>query len=58
MNVYKSLETLSVFVIFMISLITFLIVLPFALLGAVLLYIFFKIGETVLHIPDDIKKYF
>lgn len=58
MNIYNSLETLSVFVIFMISLITFLIVLPFALLGAVILYIFFKIGETVLHIPDDIKKYF
>lgn len=58
MNVYKSLETMSVFVVLMISLIIFLVVLPFALLGAVLLYIFFKIGETVLHIPDDIKKYF
>ena len=58
MNVYKSLETMSVFVVLMISLIIFLVVLPFALLGAVLLYIFFKIGETVSHIPDDIKKYF
>ena len=58
MNVYKSLETMSVFVVLMISLIIFLVVLPFALLGAFLLYIFFKIGETVLHIPDDIKKYF
>lgn len=58
MNVYKSLETMSVFVVLMISLIIFLVVLPFALLGAVLLYIFFKIGETVLHISDDIKKYF
>ena len=58
MNVYKSLETMSVFVVLMISLIIFLVVLPFALLGAVLLYIFFKIGEIVLHIPDDIKKYF
>lgn len=58
MNVYKSLETMSVFVVLMISLIIFLVVLPFALLEAVILYIFFKIGETVLHIPDDIKKYF
>lgn len=58
MNVYKSLETMSVFVVLMISLIIFLVVLPFALLGAVILYIFFKIGETVLHIPDDIEKYF
>ncbi len=58
MNVYKSLETLSVFVVLMISLITILVVLPFALLGAFLLYIIFKIGEIVLHISDYIKKYF
>lgn len=58
MNIYNSLETLSVFVIFMISLVTFLIVLPFALVGAFLLYIIFKIGEIVLHISDCIKKIF
>lgn len=58
MNIYNSLETLSVFVVLMISLITILAVLPFALLGAFLLYIIFKIGEIVLHISDYIKKYF